>query len=159
MKISLNKNIEDSNLFYILIAFSCMNFLGRGSLLFLVFALFAFIKESHVIKVDGNFCCVALLTFSIALASLVFYDVTEVVKSLNYVLLYLAGHNGFMAAKDKLRFAKKTVFSVFAGFAVYVILTYLYNRNIELGGSRIIYMFGQKSLWQLRWSDFCHPLS
>ena len=146
MKISIKKNIESSMLFYILLALACMNFLGRGSLICLVFAMFALLKTKSVMKIDGGFLLALLLSMSVATAALVFYDLTEVVKAWNYVLLYYVGYNGFVAAEDKTEFVKRTVFAIFAGFGLNVVVTYLYNRNISTGGRRIIYNFWTNEL-------------
>lgn len=139
MKIVLKNKIENSWIFYALIALSCVNFLGRGSLFYFVFALFALIKIRPTVKADSNSFFTILLTLSIMIAAVCFYDINEVIKAFNFFLLYLIGYSGFLAADDKIKFAKRTAFSVFAGFALYVILTYIYNLGFTLDYKRTLY--------------------
>ena len=142
MKIIFKKNREASLLFCLLITLSCMNFLGRGSIVYFVFALFALLKIHPFIKIDGNFIFAALLTMSIAISSIIFYNVNEFVKSLNYVLLYLIGYNGFISSENKLMFAKRSIFAIFAGFSLNIILTYWFNHEYNFEGRRLLY-----SIW------------
>ena len=140
---TLFKNkIEDSWLFYVLIALPCFNLLGKGSLFYLIFALFAATKISTDIRLDSNFFFSLMLTLSIAFASVVYYDFPEVIKAFNYLLLYMVGYNGFVAAHDKMKFVKRTMAAIFAGFTANIVLTYVYNMNrVVVGYQRILYSF------------------
>lgn len=139
MKIVLKNKIENSWIFYALIALSCVNFLGRGSLFYFVFALFALIKIRPTAKVDSNSFFALLLTISILFASIYFYDINDVIKAFNYFLLYLIGYSGFLSAEDKMKFAKRTIFSIFIGLAIYVMLTYIYNLGFTFDYQRTLY--------------------
>ena len=140
---TLFKNkIEDSRLFYVLIVLPCFNFLGKGSLFYLIFALFAITKISTNIRLDSKFLFSLMLTLSIAFASVVFYDFNEVIKAFNYFLLYLIGYNGFVAAFDKIKFVKRTMAAIFTGFMANIIVTYFYNLNRVIDDyRRILYSF------------------
>lgn len=140
---TLFKNkIEDSWLLYVLIFLPCFNFLGKGSLFYLVFALFAATKISANVRIDSNFFFSMMLTISIAFASVVFYDISEVIKAFNYFLLYLVGYNGFVSAHDKMKFVKRTMAAIFAGFAANIVVTYFYNVNrVVIDYQRILYNF------------------
>lgn len=141
MKIVLKQRIENSFLLYLLLALACLNFLGRGSIFCLLFALFALIIIPLKLKPDGNFLLSVLLTFSIAAASLIYSGFEDVVKALNYVLLYSIGYSGYIKAVDKEKFIRRIFFAIFFGFALLLILTYSYNLTIEFeeGQERTLY--------------------
>lgn len=142
MRTLFKNKIEDSWLFYVLIVLPCFNFLGKGSLFYLIFALFACFKMVANIRLDSNFFFSLLLTLSVALASVAFYDFNEVIKAFNYVLLYLVGYNGFFAAYDKIKFIKRTIAAIFTGFAANIVVTYFYNLNrVNTDYYRILYNF------------------
>lgn len=142
MKIILNQKIEDSFFFYFLLLLPCLNFLGRGSIFCLIFACFTLIRIPLAIKLDGNFFCSLLLTFSMAIASLVFYDLSEAIKAFNYILMYLIGYCVFFVAKDKEKLIKRIFFTIFFGFLIHVVLLYVYNLNLETEYQRTLY-----SIW------------
>jgi hypothetical protein len=140
MKIVLKQRIENSFLLYLLLALACLNFLGRGSIWGLMFALFAVLIIPPKLQPDSNFLFSVLLTFTIASSSLLYFGVEEVIKALNYVLFYVVGYCGFIKAINKEKFVKRIFFAVFFGFSLLLILTYSYNLTIELEeGYRILY--------------------
>ena len=140
-KIVLSTKIEDSILFYILLIMSCANFFGRGSLVCFFCAIYVSLKTLNKLTLNIDFICSLLLSLSIALASIAYYDITETIKAINYVLMYLIGYNAFLVSENKIVFLRKTIFSIFGGFFLNVILTYVYNCNLGIyeGNQRQLY--------------------
>lgn len=137
------KTFEDSIIHYILIALFCMNFLGRGSFFCLIFAIFAAIRMPRKIMFDGCALCTLLLTLSVLFISITSSDITEAVKSLNYFLMYLIGLNGYYASENKMNYIKRSVFSIYFGYMLLVLLTFFGNLNeVRILGQRAI-----KNIW------------
>ncbi|MBR2443939.1 MAG: hypothetical protein IKB27_00890 [Clostridia bacterium] len=140
MGISIRGKIENSILLYALIALSCMNFLGRGSIVFLVCALIGFFMINSSLRVDRSFAVIAITSLAMMVTALMHYGINEAIKVLNFMLLYLLFYNGFACATNKIKFIKRTIFSIFAGFAFFIVYTYVYNLNIDTPDwQRIIY--------------------
>lgn len=135
MIVSTKHRFENSRIYYCLIALFCMNFLGRGSIVCTIFAVYALLRIPRGIVVD--FCAVCTLVLSIAafFSSLVHFGFSEAIKSLNFFLMYLIGLNSYYASKNKAVFLEKTIFSIFAGYAIFVALTWFANRD----GKRMSY--------------------
>lgn len=131
--------IECSKIYFLLILLFCMNLLGRGSIFCLLFGLFALTKMPRKIKADMCTAWTLLLTLSVAFTSYIYSDIVEVIKSFNFFLMYLAGTNGYHAAKDKKKYLKSLLFAVFAGYALLVCLTYFRNLSESyIKGHRVL---------------------
>jgi hypothetical protein len=89
--------------------------------------------------VDAGAIVTLLMSIAAFISSMVHYDMVEAIKSLNFFLLYYIGFNGYSAASDKPSFIQKTVFSVFAGYAILVLLTLVVNINgARASGNRLV---------------------
>lgn len=126
-----SKYIENSIIYFILISLFCVNFLGRGSIFCLLFSIYAVIKIKFFIF-DLNCLVVLLLSLSVTITSLIYGDIFEAAKGINFFLMYLIGFNGFQRAQNKDKYIQKTALFVFWGFFIYIILTYYININITL---------------------------
>lgn len=136
------KSIEDSIVFYVLISLFCVNFLGRGSIVCLLFGIFAILKINGFRLDVGTVLCL-VLSISSMIASMIYKDLFEAIKCLNFFLMYVVGYNGFYRSIDKKKFITRTVFAIFLGFAAYILLTYLSNLKTvpEYEGQRLIINF------------------
>lgn len=140
-----SKPIEKSIAYYLLIVLTCMNFFGQGALFCLILGLFCIIKYPEI-EISFNMLAITLFVFCIILTTL-FFDKSfnEIPKSFNYLLIYMAGKNGFCNAKDKVKFIKNTMFFIFLGFLTQLFLHYLYNRGKTFKeGQRLLYSFWTK---------------
>ena len=139
------KYIENSLVYFTLISLFCVNFMGRGSIVCLIFGLLAFF-EIRDFKLDiCTFFCF-LLSLSAIIASIIYAELIEAIKCINFLLMYLIGLNGYFKAHNKELYIKRLVFSIFLGYAIYIFLTFVTNRNIqpEYEGQRVIINFWTK---------------
>ena len=139
MKINIAKRTP--NLFECaLIVLACMNFAESGSIVYLVFGLFVFLRMGkYKTNYDLLFCFV--LSVSVFVSAAAYYSLNEAIKGFIYFLVYVFGNSGYAKAKDKEQFLTRTILSIFLGFLVFVLLTYVYNldKTLEYEGQRIIY--------------------
>lgn len=140
-----SKPLEKSIVYYLLITLTCMNFFEQGALICLILGLFCIIKYPEI-EMSFNMLAITLFVFCIILTTLLFdKPFNEILKSFNYLLLYIAGKNGFCNAKDKVKFIKNTMFFIFLGFLSQLFLHYLYNRGKTVEeGQRLLYSFWTK---------------
>lgn len=140
-----SKPLEKSIVYYLLIVLTCMNFLEQGALICLILGLFCIIKYPEI-EVSFNMLAISLFVFCIIFTTLLFdKPFNEILKSFNYLLLYIAGKNGFCNAKDKVKFIKNTMFFIFLGFLTQLFLHYLYNQGKTFEeGQRLLYSFWTK---------------
>lgn len=134
--------IEDSFVYYVLISLFCVNFLGRGSFFCLVFGLFAVVKaKKFKLDVCSLFCFI--LSFASCIASLLYNDIIEAIKCFNFFIMYIVGVNGYYNAVNKKKYLTRVLFSIFAGYALYIVLTYFANLNMvpEYDGQRVLNNF------------------
>lgn len=133
------RGLENSPLYYWLIVLFCMNFLGRGSIVCTVFAIFTLFKLPRKTTLDMGAVFTLLLSVAAFFSSMVHYDMIEAIKSLNFFLLYYIGLNGYYASSDRAAFLKKTIFAIFVGYAFLVLLTLIVNLNgVRASGNRLI---------------------
>lgn len=140
-----SKPLEKSAVYYLLIILACMNFMEQGALVCLILGLFCIVKFPEI-EMSFNILAITLMIFCIIITTLL-YDKSfnEILKSLNYLLIYMAGKNGFSNAENKNRFVKNTFFCVFAGYAVQLLLHYSFNKGKTIEeGRRLIYSFWTK---------------
>lgn len=136
------KKIENSIILYLFIILISMNFLGHGSIFCVVFFMWYIINYNIPTKFDNNFYILMLLFLSVMIASMVHYTIQEVVKSVNYLLLYIIGLHAYRNANDKSMFLSRVLFSLFIGFGLFVVITYFYNLSLGfVTESRIIINF------------------
>lgn len=140
-----SKPIEKSIAYYSLIVLTCMNFFEQGALICLILGLFCIIKYPEI-EMSFNMLAITLFVLCIILTTLLFdKPFNEILKSFNYLLLYMAGKNGFCNARDKAKFIKNTMFFIFLGFLTQLFLHYLYNRGKTIEeGRRLLYSFWTK---------------
>lgn len=142
MVIRKKRAFEDSWIYFILISLFGANFLGRGSIFCLVFGIFALLKFPRRIVIDGSAIWTLILALSAFFVSLVYYNLTEAIKSINFFLMYLVGLNGFYQSKDRLKYVKRVIFAIFLGYTLLVVLTYFGNAGtIHITGQRILKNF------------------
>ena len=129
----------------VLLCMACMNFLKRGSMLFLLFVLwssFIIVLKSNYVALDKQIIFPFFLSLSIALSSIMYYDITEVVKSLNYVFAFFVGYNLICGSKQRLETSLHFITSIYIGFFIYLFLTYLKNNKIGFNKHyRILFEF------------------
>lgn len=125
----IRRGFENSRIYYWLVALFCMNFLGRGSIVCTMFAVYAVLRMPRKIILDFSAVCALFLSVAAFLASMVHYGIVESIKALNFFLMYLIGLNGYYASKDRAAFLEKTIFSIFSGYAIFVMLTWIGNLN------------------------------
>lgn len=136
------RSIEDSFVYYVLISLFCINFLGRGSVFCLVFGLFAVVKTKNFkLDICSLFCFIMFLVSCIA--SIFYSDIIEAIKCLNFFLMYIVGVSGYCNAVNKKKYITMVLFSIFAGYALYIVLTFFANLNTvpEYDGQRVIKNF------------------
>lgn len=126
-------------IFYFLIILFCMNFFSKGSLICFVFCIYGLIRYNVKIKFDFFTIIAFLLTIVACSTSLIYYGILEFIKCTVYFFIYLIGYNSFINSKEKDAFIKKSIFSVFLGYSLFIIMTFFYNFNNEiLKGDRTI---------------------
>lgn len=129
-------------LFYLLIALACMNFLGRGSIVFLLLCCYELFRRKGHIALDKNAIAVGLFSLCVFFASAIYYSYAECIKAANYFFLYLLGYDSLRRAKDKDKCIESTALAICIGFGAELILMYLYNRGREQISARSMY-----SIW------------
>lgn len=129
----------------VLLCMACMNFLKRGSILFFLFVLwtsFIIVLKNKYVILDKQIIFPFFLSLSIALSSIMYYDITEVVKSLNYVFAFFVGYNLICESKQRLETSLHFITSIYIGFFIYLFLTYLKNNKIGFNKHyRILFEF------------------
>ncbi len=139
------KNFEDSLILYFLIGIASSNFLGRGSIVFLLACICFFVyARPDNIKLNAEAGWIAILSAACIPAVVMFYGLTELLKMLLFFGVYMVGYCGYRLAIDKIKYIKRMLFSVFAGFATNILLTYFYNLGKMVEGTRRIYNFWTK---------------
>lgn len=146
---SKKNSIENSILLYVLLFLACLNFVGRGPIIFLLFCIFAWIKAYNFkLCWDINAICYLFMSLFASIASILYFSEKEVFKSLVYFFAFAAGYKGYSASQDKLVFIQRIIFSAFAGYIANLLITY-YTNFIVLGhvsGQRELYNFWTKDL-------------
>ncbi len=139
-----SNRVEDSFILCVLLFGACLNFMGRGPVIFLCFCLWGILKTSNYkIRWNVSSICYLLMSLSSILASMLFFDAKEVIKSFIYFLVFIVGYKGFLASYDKELFIRRIIFSAFLGFEVNLLITY-YSNFILIGhisGQRELYSF------------------
>lgn len=120
MQVAGNRSFDFSQLVLdILIFLACFNFIGRGPVVFFVFCLYAIFKTKGV---RWNRTCILYLSLSIfaVIASIIYFDTNEVVKSLMYFLSFIAGYRLVTISKEDAFLIRQLVFFATLGFIAYL---------------------------------------
>lgn len=136
------RSTEDSFVYYVLISLFCINFLGRGSIFCFVFGLYAVVKTKNFkLDICSLFCFI--LFFASCIASILYSNIIEAIKCLNFFLMYIVGVSGYCNAVNKKKYITWVLFSIFIGYALYIVLTFFANLNMarEYAGQRVINNF------------------
>ena len=140
------KSIENNKIFYALIVLACMNFYEEGALLTLILGIYFLCKCHFRFETDGTFVGMLVVTFSVIITSIIYNRAyVECLKALNFILLYIVGRRGYSIAEDKEAFIKRSMFAVFIGFFLQLILQYAYNFGKTYERARTLY-----SIWTER---------
>lgn len=149
MRRIIRKRVEHSYILYILLFLACMNFMGRGPVIFLFFCVWGLIKaRNNNLKWTLSALCYSLMATSSFVASLLFFDEKETIKSLVYFLAFAVGYKCYLASEDKKSFIRRIIFAVFAGFLCNLIITYYLNFIVigHIAGQRKLYSFWTNDL-------------
>ena len=118
----MQKSLKKSdNLLFFLLMLGCMNIFGNGSWVFLILSICCIAGTNHVPKNDVGLAAAALLCASVFFSSLIYYSISESVKAVNFLLIYLLGYSGYLKTENKKDFIKKAAFAVFAGSLAFII--------------------------------------
>lgn len=139
--LAINRKWENSYLSYLLLALTCINFMGKGSIVMLLFCGISFVLMGFQIKVDRFFLVYFFMFVAVAIASTAFYTGNEIIKSFSYCLPYAVGCNGCRLATNKGTYIKRIALTVFGGFLLYLIATYIYNAQIGFSDTRTLRNF------------------
>jgi hypothetical protein len=136
-------SIENNRIFYILIVLACMNFYEEGALITLILGLYFLWKSHFKFETDISLVSMLVVTGCIIITSVIYNRAyVECLKAFNFVLLYIVGRRGYTLAEDKEVFIKRTLFAVFFGFFIQLILQYGYNFGKTYERARTMY-----SIW------------
>ena len=136
-------SIEDNRIFYVLIILACMNIYEEGALLTLILGLYFLWKSHFRFETDSGFVCMLVVTGCVIFTSVLYNRAyVECIKAFIFVLLYIVGRRGYTLAEDKEAFIKRTLFAVFFGFFIQLILQYGYNFGKTYERARTMY-----SIW------------
>jgi len=147
MRLTLqNKSIENSIIYYALIVLACMNFFEEGALLTLILGIWFLCKCHFKFEIDATFICMLVVTLTVISTALIYERAfAEILKAFNFVLMYIVGRRGYSMAEDKEAYIKRTLFAVFIGFFLQLILQYGYNFGKTYNRARTLY-----SIWTER---------
>lgn len=121
------KPIENSIIFYVLLILINMNFMAQGAFLCLILGIYCLFKFSKF-KIDINVIAILLLIVGVCISVFIFGDsLNEIIKALNFLLIYFAGKNGTLYSRDKEKFIHFSIFCVFLGNLIQLMLDYIYN--------------------------------
>ncbi len=123
----------------LLVILGCMNFRGDGSLILLLFSIFVLLSTGFRVRLGWDAVPVGLLMVFIAIASAIHYETDEIIKAATFFLLYVAGRAGYQNSLNKTSYIERSLFSVFAGFALELIIFRIYNIDKEKPTVRSFY--------------------
>lgn len=142
-----SNRIEDSFAFYCLLFLSCLNINEMGSILFIVFCLYSIVKCHFVLLIDKTNYILTMVMCVICMAvSFVTWGLNDAIKCLNFLGAYVVGYSAFINAHDKQKLIKNSMFSVFSGFALQIVLVYLYNLYCGQPSTRTLYAIWNNGL-------------
>lgn len=124
-----DEGIENSWILYGLLLLSCMNFMGRGPIVFFLFSLYGFLKSEYKIW-DSALTPYLFISLGALFSSLIFYDFKEIIKVSLFFLSCYSGFVTYISAVDKEIFIKRLFLSASVGALAFLLLTYHLNFNI-----------------------------
>lgn len=131
---------EDSLILYGLLFLSCLNIGEMGSLIFILFCVFALFKLRFLIPIDkNNYLLATCLCLICTVLSFFTWGINDAIKCLNYLGAYVVGYSLFVYAEDKQKIIRYSLFSVFCGFALQIIMVYFYNLYRGQPSTRTMY--------------------
>lgn len=141
-----SKRYEDIILNYVLLALVSMNFLGRGSIVLLLFGIYnvLYIKNAKF-TVEGTI--LLFMSFGMIIAMLIFPGVhlitghsliNEVCKVLNFVLPFIVGYCGYAMSTDKEKYINRTLFAICLGYVAHIGLMYINNLRLGIEGRTLV---------------------
>lgn len=118
-------------LFYILGALACMNFLGRGPVVFLVFCIYGiwYFRKNFTCNytVDYKIVPFVILSVSAFIAASIFFGIKDAIKPINFVLSYLLGCYVSIYSVDRKQTIIRLTVCLGIGFLCNLALTYYMN--------------------------------
>ena len=145
----LKKGLENSIVFYFLLFLACLNFNGRGPVIFLFFCIWGCLKtyKSKILWNVSSICYLGMALFA-SIASILFFEEKEILKSLVYFLAFYIGYKGYMVSGEKQIFVRRLFFSAFVGYFVNLAITYYINFIVigHIAGKRELYSFWTNDL-------------
>lgn len=139
---SIRQKKENTFILQVLIVLACMNFLGHGSLFFLLASLYELFRRRFQLLLDSNMFALLLFVFFSLIACAAYYSLRNSLKLANYFLVYLIGYNGYRQSENPKKFIASTAFSICLGFGLELILMYIYNLDLHRQTIRSMY-----SIW------------
>lgn len=125
---------------------ACLNFMGSGSLIFLIFCLY----NVFLVNISLNRKSILLILMSITmLISVLLYSsdtMNECVKTINYALPFIIGRAGYDKATDKSVYIKRTLLVMFLGYGFQIALMYIYNLALGSIGRSLISIWTRESI-------------
>lgn len=141
----LKSGIENSIVLYILLFLACLNFSGRGPVIFFFFCLWGYIKTYNIKMVwNTSAICYSFMAIVAVIVSCVYFDEKDILKAFVYYLAFAVGYKCYIASKDRQSYIQRIVFFLFAGYLMNLLLTYYFNFIIlgHVEGKRELY-----SIW------------
>lgn len=135
---------DNSVLLYLLLLLACMNFLGRGPVIFLMFCIWGcFITPKVHIRRDKHLLYTTIMSIAAILVSCFFFDVKDIFKSTVYVLSFIVGQRLYLCAENPVALLKRVVFSAVLGYLFNLMLLYYLNFYVlgHVAGQRQLYNF------------------
>lgn len=133
---------KNPKLFYFLIVLGCMNFMGRGSIVFLLLCLYELFRRKGYVAIDRNAIAIGAFSLCVVFAAARYYSYFECIKAVNYLLMYILGYDSFRRSTDKQKCVEGITLAMCVGYGLELILMYLYNYNREQVSERSMY-----SIW------------
>lgn len=122
---------ENNLINYVLLALACMNFMQSGSIVLVLYCAYNFfLVEKYVNKTTALLFVMALSMVPIAISSSE-GALNELIKTINFVLPFFIGYNGYNKAEDKTLYIRRTLFAMFVGFAGQIAAMYIYNLSFN----------------------------
>ena len=124
--------LEDSWIYFLLIILFCFNLFGRGSIVCLVFSLFALLKMRDKLVIDGTGVAVLIFTAAAFISAFANYGIVAAIQCLNFGFMYVIGLNGYYNSDDKSKYLQRFFFALFAGFFSIVLFIIIWNFDNEV---------------------------
>ena len=136
----MSKKYEDVIINYIMLALVSLNIFSRGSI---VLVLFCVLNLFYIKSVKFTFegMLFIFMSFAIIASVSMFGNAgwgTELIKAFNYSLPYIVGYCGYLKAENKEKYMRRTLFAIFAGYFLQILITYIQNMQTGIENRIII---------------------